>query len=153
MSSFVVRRADWDDPIGAALRTAQKTEVSARYQVEDSEPGPLPTADDMTSFFVAFDASDVPVGCGGLRQLDAEHGEIKRMYVVPASRGTGAATALLRRLEQDARERGWSRLVLETGDRQPDAMRFYEREGYTSIPAFGYYVDSPLSRCYELTLK
>ena len=39
--------------------------------------------------------------------------------------------------------------MLETGDEQPDAMRFYEREGYTAIPAFGYYVDSDLSRCYE----
>jgi GNAT superfamily N-acetyltransferase len=71
------------------------------------------------------------------------------MYVAPAARGTRVAVALLRRLEADARALGWKRLVLETGERQPDAMRFYEREGYRSIPPFGYYLGSSLSRCYE----
>ena len=42
--------------------------------------------------------------------------------------------------------------VLETGDEQPDAIRFYEREGFTRIPNFGYYVDSPYSVCFEKTL-
>ena len=45
------------------------------------------------------------------------------------------------------------RLVLETGDQQPDAIRFYEREGFTRIPNFGHYVDSELSLCYERVLQ
>jgi GNAT superfamily N-acetyltransferase len=146
-----IRAVSWDDPAGVALRVAQRVELTARYNDPDSEPGPLPTADDMAVYYVAFDGDD-PVGCGGLRALDAEHGEIKRMYVVPSHRGAGVAVALLRRLEADARDRGWTRLVLETGERQPDAMRFYEREGYTSIPPFGYYADSAISRCYEKVL-
>jgi putative acetyltransferase len=151
--AFEMRQLDWDDPIGVKLRTDQKAEVSKRYEVEDSEPGPAPTAADMTSFFVAFDAIDgTPVGCGGLRALDTDHGEIKRMYVVPERRGSGAATAVLRRLEQDARERGWSRVVLETGTAQQEAVRFYEREGYTAIPAYGHYIGSPWSLCYEREL-
>jgi putative acetyltransferase len=157
--SLVIRTASWDDPAGEALRVAQQTEISERYGVPDSEPGPKPTASDMTVFFIAWDSGEggddvapVAVGCGGLRQLDAEHGEIKRMYVIPSRRGTGISTAILAALEGDARGRGWSRLVLETGDRQPDAMRLYEREGYVKIPNFGYYADSPLSLCYEKTL-
>ena len=133
------------------LRVAQRVELTARYGDPDSEPGPLPTADDMAVYYVAF-VDGEPVGCGGLRALDAEHGEIKRMYVVPGQRGAGVSVAILRRLEDDARARGWTRLVLETGDRQPDAMRFYEREGYHPIPRFGYYADSELSRCYERSL-
>ena len=42
--------------------------------------------------------------------------------------------------------------MLETGEAQPDAVRFYEREGYTRIPNFGYYAESPISLCYEKRL-
>ncbi len=149
--TLVVRAVPWNDPAGVALRVAQQNEVSARYGVPDSEPGPKPTAGDITVFLIAF-ADDTAVGCGGLRRLDDTHGEIKRMYVVPERRGTGVSTAILSALEGEARSRGWSRLVLETGDQQPDAMRLYEREGYTRIPNFGYYADSPLSICYEKEL-
>ena len=75
--------------------------------------------------------------------------EIKRMYVVPHARGTGVATHVLRALESAAVERGWTTLRLETGTAQPDAQRFYEREGYRQIPSFGAYVGSNLSVCYE----
>jgi putative acetyltransferase len=146
--TLAVRAVPWDDPAGEALRVAQQTEVSARYGVPDSEPGPKPTAADIAVFLVAFD-DGVAVGCGGLRTLDGSHGEIKRMYVVPERRGTGVSTALLSALEGEARGRGWDRLVLETGDQQPDATRLYEREGYSRIPNFGYYADSDLSICYE----
>ena len=146
--TLVVRAVPWDDPAGEALRVAQQTEVSARYGIPDSEPGPKPTAADIAVFLVAFD-DEVAVGCGGLRTLDGSHGEIKRMYVVPERRGTGVATALLSALEGEARGRGWERLVLETGDQQPEAMRLYEREGYIRVPNFGYYADSDLSICYE----
>jgi GNAT superfamily N-acetyltransferase len=154
--TLVVRAVPWNDPAGEALRVAQQTEVSARYGVPDSEPGPKPTAADIAVFLVAFDVaedgSELAVGCGGLRTLDDSHGEIKRMYVIPERRGTGVSIAILTALEGEARGRGWSRLVLETGDQQPDAMRLYEREGYTLIPNFGYYADSPLSICYEKKL-
>ena len=70
----------------------------------------------------------------------------------PAHRGTGVSTAVLRALEGEAVARGWNRLVLETGEEQPDAIRFYTREGYEPIPLFGYYVGSDLSRCFAKTL-
>lgn len=149
--SVEIRETAWDHPDGQSLRADQQAEISARYGMPDSEPGPKPTAADMTVFFVAYDG-ETPVGCGGLRALDEHHGEVKRMYVVPARRGSGISTAILTHLEADARNRGWERLVLETGHQQPDAMRFYEREGYTSIPLFGYYVGSDLSLCYEKRL-
>ncbi|BDZ46426.1 hypothetical protein GCM10025866_23350 [Naasia aerilata] len=74
------------------------------------------------------------------------------MYVVPGRRGSGVSVAVLRALEEAARDRGWTDLVLETGTEQPDAIRFYEREGYTRIPNFGSYVDSPISVCYARSL-
>jgi GNAT superfamily N-acetyltransferase len=146
-----IREVAWDHADGVGLRDRQREELDARYGRPDSEPGILPSAADMTLFLVAYDG-DQPAGCGGLRALDDEHGEIKRMYVEPAHRGTGVSTAILRALETAARARDWNRLVLETGEEQPDAMRFYEREGYTRIPNFGHYADSALSRCYEKRL-
>lgn len=150
-ASVDVRRVPWGDPEATRLRTAQQAEISARYGVPDSEPGPKPTAFDITAFFVAF-VDDRAVGCAGLRRLDPTEAEIKRMYVDPAARGTGVSVALLGALETFGRQEGWARLVLETGDRQPDAVRLYEREGYTAIPNFGYYAESASSLCYEKVL-
>lgn len=74
------------------------------------------------------------------------------MYVTPESRGSGVSTAILRALEAAAVRRGWTTIRLETGPAQPDAMRFYEREGYREIPLFGAYAGSDLSVCYERIL-
>jgi putative acetyltransferase len=147
-----VAEVAWDHPAAAALRQAQRDEIALRYGRPDSEPGPAPTADDITVFFVAFDDTGIAMGCGGLRQRDDTEAEVKRMFVAPEHRGTGVSTAILRRLEQYGRERGWRRLVLETGDQQPDAIRFYTREGYERIPNFGYYVDSAISLCFAKAL-
>ncbi len=145
-----VARAAWDDPDAVALRAAQRFEIDGRYGA-DTELGPKPTGDDVAVFLVARRDGE-PVGCGGLRAIDGEHGEIKRMYVTPDARGSGVSTAILAALEDEARERGWSRLVLETGIEQPDAIRFYTREGYTPIERFGHYVHSEISRCFGKAL-
>ena len=73
--------------------------------------------------------------------------EIKRMYVDPAVRGRKVGLALLDALEARAGALGVTRFVLETGDRQHEAIGLYERAGYARIPPFGDYVDSPLSVC------
>ena len=142
----------WDDEDATALRAAQRVEIAERYGRTDSEPGTPPSAADVACFVVARDDDGTPVGCGGLRPLDERSGEIKRMYVVPARRGTGVAGAVLEALEAWARGVGWTHLRLETGDRQPDAVAFYTRRGYTPIPRFGRYLDEPSSLCFERAL-
>jgi putative acetyltransferase len=147
----VVERA-WDHAHGAGLRAAQRAEIAERYGTPDSEPGPAPTGDDIALFLVAYTADGEPAGCGGLRQLDATSAEIKRMFVRPASRGTGVSVAVLHELEAAAVRRGWTTLRLETGREQPDAVRFYTREGYAPIPRFGHYLHSDISLCFEKAL-
>lgn len=81
------------------------------------------------------------MACGALRKLhiDAATGcappgdaEVKRMFMMLESRGKGGlASTVLKELEERARSRGWRRLVLETGKLQPDAIRFYTKQGYT----------------------
>lgn len=142
----------WDDAGAVRLREAQRVEIAQRYGRPDSEPGTPPSASDIAYFVVATDPDGTPLGCGGLRQLDATSGEVKRMYVVPERRGTGVARAVLEALEEHARSLGWTHLRLETGPEQPDAIKFYTRHGYAPIPCFGYYVDEPTSRCFERRL-
>jgi GNAT superfamily N-acetyltransferase len=151
-SRVQIRAVDWDDPAGVALRTAQRLEIAARYGRTDTEPGTPPSAADIAWFVVVCAEDGTPLGCGALRRLDAVTGEVKRMYVVPERRGTGVATAVLEALEDRARTLGWTHLRLETGDGQPDAVRFYTRQGYGPIPCFGAYADEPSSRRFQRAL-
>lgn len=155
--SVRVERVEWEHPDAVALRAAQRAELDARYGSDDHEPGVVPTADDVPVFLLARAADGAPIVCGGLRPLPdavlgAHTAEIKRMYAAPEARGTGAATTLLRALEREAAALGIRRLVLETGTAQPDAVRFYQREGYARIPLFGHYVGSDLSLCFARDL-
>lgn len=147
-----IEQVMWDDTDAVALRARQRAEIAERYGTPDSEPGVPPSQADMAVFFVAYEDDGTAVGCGGLRALGAGIGEIKRMYVAPASRGSGVAPRVLLALEEWAREQGWSSLRLETGDAQPDAVRFYTRSGYGPIPAFGAYAESDNSLCFERPL-
>lgn len=80
------------------------------------------------------------VGCGAVRQLDDATAELLRMYVLPTARRKGIGAMLLDALEAEAAELGVSRVVLETGDRQPDAIGLYEKHGYNRI---GGWIDDP----------
>ncbi|HEV8184586.1 MAG TPA: GNAT family N-acetyltransferase, partial [Chthoniobacterales bacterium] len=79
--------------------------------------------------------------------------EVKRVYVAPHARRTGVARAIMNVLEQLARETGFTGIWLETGLRQPAAIRLYESLGYTRIAGFGDYKDDPLSVCYGKQLS
>lgn len=150
--TWTIEQRSWSDPAGSALRAAQRSELDARYGRSDHEPGTPPSAADIDIFLVAADPDGTAIGCGALRRLGPEMAEVKRMYVVPSARGSGVAVALLRALESAALERGWTTLRLETGTAQPEAIRFYVREGYREIPLFGPYLGSDISACYERAL-
>ncbi len=149
---ITVEEEGWDTPAGAQLRAAQRAELDARYGNSSHEPGVPPSGEDMLVFVVARDDLSVGIGCGGLRLLAGDEAEIKRMYVIPAERGRGTSAAILRKLEESARALGLKTLKLETGSRQLDAVRFFEREGYTRIEPFGPYVGALTSICYARTL-
>ena len=103
------------------------------------------------AFFVAR-LDGVGVGCAAIRLLSRSTGEVKRMFVEPATRGRGVGRALLVALEAWARDAGVERLVLETGPHQPEAIGLYLRTGFVEIPCFGQYEGAPNSVCYEKRL-
>ena len=88
-------------------------------------------------FFIAR-MGDAAVGCGGVAFFDG-FAEVKRMYVREAVRGEGVAQALLAHLERVAIDAGVRLLRLETGVRQPAAIRLYERVGFRPCAAFAPY--------------
>lgn len=87
------------------------------------------------------------VGMGALVEKDG-YAEIKRMFVRPEARGSGAADGILQALESTAIEHRIGHLKLETGPLQPAALAFYERHGYRPIPAFGDYPEGAHSVFY-----
>jgi putative acetyltransferase len=89
------------------------------------------------------------LGCIALFPLEVGAGEIKRLYVSPAARRLGVGRRLLAALEERAAAQGLRLLRLETGTRQPEAIRLYESSGYERIPCFGEYAADPFSVCYE----
>ena len=99
--------------------------------------------------FLVARLDGVVVGCGAVRQLDDTTAEVKRMFVDPPARGRGVGRRLLEELEAWAVAAGMTRLVLEAGDRQQEAIRLYQLCGFRQIPCFGQYAEAPLSSCFE----
>ncbi|WP_175408496.1 GNAT family N-acetyltransferase [Streptomyces sp. TRM64462] len=111
-------------------------------------------------YLIAYDERDRPVATGGWRsQEENDEGyadgdaELKRMYVIPEARGRGIARRVLALLEEDARAAGRVRMVLETGDMQPEAIALYTSSGYEPCAKFGYYRDYDSSRCFAKPLS
>lgn len=96
----------------------------------------------------------VVVGCGALKELAADHGEVKSMRTAAGARGTGVATAVLLHLVGEARARGYRRLSLETGTQDffAPARRLYERHGFVACAPFAGYGPDPTSAFFTLAL-
>jgi GNAT superfamily N-acetyltransferase len=78
--------------------------------------------------------------------------EVKRMYVPPARRGQGIATAILKRLEEWAAGMDYKKCLLETGMNQPEAIALYKKNGYAIIANYGQYKNVDNSVCFEKIL-
>lgn len=100
---------------------------------------------------VAYD-EDIPVGCGAIKELSAEAIEVKRMYTLPEYRGKGVAATVLSALEVWAEQLGYTRCMLETGLKQPEAIALYKKSGYSIIPNYGQYAGVENSVCFEKVL-
>ena len=144
-----VGKAAAADPAVRDLCAAQQAELESRYGADSNEP---PKGIDPAAAFLVARVAGEPVGCAGLKWLEPGIAEVTRMYVRPAHRGHGISRLLLREVEDLAKARGVTRIRLETGDLQPESIGLYGSSGYRRIPAFGQYVGSPLSLCFEKPL-
>jgi ribosomal protein S18 acetylase RimI-like enzyme len=142
----------FDSADALTLRRELESDLADRYG-GDSEPGIKPTEETVLAFLVARDGHGVPAACGALLDLGDGAAEIKSMFVRPEQRGRGLSRRVLEALEREALRRGYDRIRLETGERQPEAMGLYRSAGYEEIEKFGPYRDAALSRCFERRLR
>ncbi len=151
------------EPVTIAVETPLQDDVRAMVADLNATMIPLTprefqfqlTAEQMAepsvTVFVARDDAGRAIGMGSLKDHGGGLGEVKRMFTLPEVRGQRVGSLLLTRIEQLAREKGVSRLVLETGEAPgfEAAYRVYERGGFTTCGAVLDYPDSGFSRFYE----
>lgn len=126
--------------------------LQALYPAESNHLDDLATlAADNVTFVLAFHDGKV-VGCGAVKQMGDEYGEIKRMYVSQDVRGLGVGKALLSYLEKTACQKGLGITRLETGIHQKEAIGLFKKLGYKNRAPFGNYQHDPLSLFMEKKL-
>ncbi|RSM48550.1 GNAT family N-acetyltransferase [Actinoplanes sp. ATCC 53533] len=139
MEEIKVREAGFGEPAVQRLIAEAMAELSRRYDgtSDDTPVAATDFAPPGGAFFVAYAGAEL-LGCAGWR-AHGEDAELKRMFTMPAARGRGVAGRVLAAIEESARERGRKRVILETGDKQPEAIGLYLKRGYERIEDFGYY--------------
>lgn len=108
--------------------------------------------DNLKHVVIAFDGKTA-VGCGAFKEYDPQTVEVKRMYTSPASRGQGIASLVLNELEKWAAELSYSKCILETGQKQVEAIHLYQKNGYKRIRNYGQYAEMENSVCFEKDLS
>lgn len=91
--------------------------------------------------------NNIPIGCGAFKEYDQKRVEIKRMFVRPEYRGHGIGLNILKELELWASELNYPECILETGKKQPEAIRLYQKAGYVLIKNYGQYENIKNSVC------
>lgn len=151
---------DWDEPRAVRLRDEMDREMRVRYAGRHDDDLDFPAkaavafavnAADVVAVILAVDDAGEPLAHAALRWLN-EGLEIKRVIVRSDRRGTGLGRLILASIEDAARELGATTVLLQTGDRQPEAVAMYERAGYRRIPVYDPYRPITNSMCFEKTL-
>ena len=101
--------------------------------------------------FVIAEINSEIVGCGAIRPIDQNIGEVKRMYAKYPGKKIGQT--ILGFLENEAVNLGYTNLVLETRVKNANAVHFYQKQGYKVIPNYGKYIDRPEAICLEKSLN
>jgi len=150
-----IRRTRFDDPDAVKLNDLVQLEYVDRYGEGDVTQMEAAHFDPPQGLYLlVYDADGAAVASGGWRAREESadgladgDAEIKRMFVAPHARGRGLARKVLAELEASAAAAGRTRMVLETGVRQPEAIALYKSSGYVSMPKFGIYRHDELSLC------
>lgn len=152
---ITVRRVEPDDPDARELWHAQERDTAERYGDPDFKGATdFPT---LIGSWVGYAQDGTPVACIVARwspfaETEPGDAELKRLWVTPGYRGRGYARVMLGAAEQAARKAGATRLILESGTKQPQALALYETTGWETMAPYGDYREEPESRCYAKPL-
>lgn len=145
---ITLKRTTSDDTDFQKLVKELDVELAIRDGDEHSFYAQFNKIDAIKHVVVAYE-NDEAVGCGAIKSFDENSMEIKRMFVPENKRSKGIASLVLKELELWASELGFPKCVLETGLKQPEAIRLYEKNGYSLIPNYGQYIGMDNSVCFE----
>jgi putative acetyltransferase len=147
-----------DDPRAGDVRTLiERHLVFARAPTppEDAHALDLDGLLDASVTLFSFRRQGELLAIGALKELDPHHGEVKSMHTIEKARGNGLGRAMLEHLIGIARERGYSRLSLETGSMEEfmPARMLYAAAGFERCEPFADYLPSPNSTYMTLDLR
>jgi len=103
-------------------------------------------------YVIVLYKNEKPIACGAIKEYKTDSAEVKRMYTLPEERNKGLATTVLTELESWASELNFKRCILETGKKQKEAIKLYERNGYQLTANYGQYENIENSLCFEKNL-
>ncbi|MEP7163053.1 MAG: GNAT family N-acetyltransferase [Ferruginibacter sp.] len=144
MTSF--KRTDSDNIDFQNLVDLLDKELAIRDGAEHSFYAQFNTIENIRNVVVCY-IDDKPVGSGAFKEYDQKKAEIKRMFVKPQHRGLGIGLDILNALESWAAELNYAQCILETGKKQPEAIKLYQKAGYTIIKNYGQYENVANSVC------
>jgi len=91
------------------------------------------------------------IACAGVRKIDTESAELKRMYIQPSHRGLGIGKQILQKAMQLAKDCGYIKMKLDTLNTMEPAMELYKSAGFVEIPAY-YHNPHSTAVFFEKTL-
>lgn len=97
--------------------------------------------------------NNIALGCGAIKEYSSDSAEVKRMFVRKNMRGKGLASLILKELEVWAKDLGYSKLILETGIKQSEAIALYKKNDFIITNNYGQYKGISSSVCFEKTIK
>ena len=147
-----IKRTNSDDSNFQSLVRELDKDLAIRDGADHTFYAQYNKIDAIKHVVVAYE-NDAAIGCGAMKAFDKNAMEVKRMFVPLENRGKGIASIVLAELETWANELGYEKCVLETGLKQPEAIRLYEKNGYAKIPNYGQYIGIDNSVCFEKKIK
>ncbi|MEV5125901.1 GNAT family N-acetyltransferase [Streptomyces decoyicus] len=132
---LTIRHTTVHDPLARPLLDELTHEYSTRYEkpVDLSREYPAEEFAPPGGAFLLLLEDGSPVAGGAYRRYDAHTAEFKRIWTHSAHRRRGLARRVLDALEREAAVRGYTRVFLTTGPRQPEAKGLYLAAGYRPL--------------------
>ena len=148
---ITIKRTTSEDGHFHALVRDLDRDLWSRYPDTQATYDQFNKIENNNTVVIAYDGPDA-IGCGCFKSVDRDTAEIKRMFVRQSHRGRGISKLIMSELEQWAKENGFRRLILETAERQPEAIGLYYKCGFSKIPNYPPYVGMDQSLCMEKVL-
>jgi putative acetyltransferase len=147
-----------DDLTGLEIAAFLSEHLNALAEITPAESRHALNLDELRRPDVTFWSAwcgDELVGCGALKEIDPQHGEVKSMRTAKGSLRKGIASKVLQQIISEAKRRGYRRLSLETGSQAPfePAWRLYGKFGFRPCPPFNGYIEDPNSAFMTLELS